>query len=52
MLTAMMVVDGLVAGNVDKASLWEVNTELDYHEEKGRPEPSGACATSPSESEA
>jgi protoporphyrinogen oxidase len=34
MLTAMMVVDGLVAGNVDKSSLWEVNTELDYQEAK------------------
>ena len=34
MLTAMSVVDGLVAGRVDKASLWEINTEQEYHEEK------------------
>ena len=34
MLTAMTVVDGLVAGHVDKAALWEINTEQEYHEEK------------------
>ncbi len=34
MLTAMSVVDGLVAGYVDKAALWEINTEQEYHEEK------------------
>ena len=34
MLTAMTVVDGLVAGRVDKAGLWEINTEQEYHEEK------------------
>ena len=33
MLTAMMVVDGIVSGHVDRARLWEVNTETDYHEE-------------------
>jgi protoporphyrinogen oxidase len=33
MLTAMTVVDGIVAGKVDRAALWEVNTETDYHEE-------------------
>ena len=38
MLTAMAVVDGLVAGRVDKAALWGINTEQDYHEEKRRPE--------------
>jgi protoporphyrinogen oxidase len=32
MLTAMLVVDGIIAGKVDKASLWAVNTEADYHE--------------------
>jgi protoporphyrinogen oxidase len=36
MLTAMMTVDGLVSGNVDRAALWEVNTEMDYHEERAR----------------
>ena len=35
MLTAMTVVDGLAAGGVvDKAALWEINTEQEYHEEK------------------
>jgi protoporphyrinogen oxidase len=38
MLTAMMVVDGIIAGHVDRAALWEVNTETDYHEEKESPE--------------
>ncbi len=34
MLTAMAVVDGIVAGHVNKAALWEINTEQEYHEEK------------------
>ena len=34
MLTAMMAVDNIIAGNKDKSGLWEVNTEMDYHEEK------------------
>ncbi len=34
MLTAMTAVDGIVAGHVDKASLWGINTEQEYHEEK------------------
>jgi protoporphyrinogen oxidase len=34
MLTAMMAVDNIIAGKTDKADLWEVNTELEYHEEK------------------
>jgi protoporphyrinogen oxidase len=33
MLTAMMAVENIVAGNTDKSALWEVNTEMDYHEE-------------------
>ena len=36
MLTAMHVVDGLVAGSVDKQALWEINTEQEYHEEKDK----------------
>jgi protoporphyrinogen oxidase len=36
MLTAMTVVDGLVAGKVNKASLWDINTEQEYHEEKDK----------------
>ena len=35
MLTAMMAVDDIIAGKTDKSGLWEVNTEMDYHEEKG-----------------
>ncbi|WP_260735672.1 NAD(P)/FAD-dependent oxidoreductase [Tunturiibacter lichenicola] len=34
MLTAMTVVDGIVAGHVDKTALWGINTEQEYHEEK------------------
>jgi protoporphyrinogen oxidase len=34
MLTAMTVVDGIVAGKVDKSVLWSINTEQEYHEEK------------------
>ena len=36
MLTAMTVVDGLCAGYVNKAELWEINTEQEYHEEKDK----------------
>ena len=34
MLTAMMAVDNIAAGVKDKAPLWDVNTETEYHEEK------------------
>ncbi len=34
MLTAMTAVDNIIAGNMDKSSLWEINTEQEYHEEK------------------
>jgi protoporphyrinogen oxidase len=34
MLTAMTAVDGIVVGHVDKAALWGINTEQEYHEEK------------------
>ena len=34
MLTAMVSVDNIVAGVKDKASIWHVNTEMEYHEEK------------------
>jgi protoporphyrinogen oxidase len=36
MLTAMMAVDDIIAGKTDKTGLWEVNTEMDYHEEEGK----------------
>ncbi len=32
MLTAMLAVDGIIAGNLDRASLWAVNTETAHHE--------------------
>ncbi len=34
MLTAMTAVDNILAGDFDKKSLWNINTEQDYHEEK------------------
>jgi protoporphyrinogen oxidase len=34
MLTAMLAVDGIVAGRRDMETLWGVNTEQEYHEEK------------------
>jgi hypothetical protein len=34
MLTAMTAVDQIVAGQIDKTVLWEINTEQEYHEEK------------------
>ncbi len=33
MLTAMVAVDNIAAGRTDKANLWAVNTEQEYHEE-------------------
>jgi protoporphyrinogen oxidase len=35
MLTAIKAVDCLKTGKVDKSSIWEVNTEENYHEKKG-----------------
>ena len=35
MLTAMMAVDDIISGKTDKTGLWEVNTEMEYHEQKG-----------------
>ena len=34
MLTAMTAVDNIIAGRLDKANIWAVNTEMDYHESK------------------
>ncbi|HEX3934171.1 MAG TPA: NAD(P)/FAD-dependent oxidoreductase [Puia sp.] len=33
MLTAMTAVDNICAGVTDKANIWSINTEQDYHEE-------------------
>jgi hypothetical protein len=38
MLTAMMAVDQIAAGIRDRAALWQVNTEMDYHEQAGNSE--------------
>jgi hypothetical protein len=32
MLTAMVAVDQIACGSVDKEAIWEVNTEMEYHE--------------------
>ena len=34
MLTAMLAVDNILAGESGKSNLWEINTEQDYQEEK------------------
>jgi hypothetical protein len=34
MLTAMTAVDNILAGVSDKANIWSVNAEAEYHEEK------------------
>jgi protoporphyrinogen oxidase len=34
MLTAMTAVDNIIAGRTDKANLWSLNTEMEYHESK------------------
>ena len=34
MLTAMLAVDNIMEGRTEKANLWEVNTETEYHESK------------------
>ena len=37
MLTAMTAVDNIIAGVRSRDNLWALNTEQDYHEEKGEP---------------
>lgn len=39
MLTAKMAVDNILAGVTDKANIWAVNVDDDYHEEVRDPEP-------------
>jgi protoporphyrinogen oxidase len=34
MLTAMVAVDNIASGSLDKENVWSVNTEQEYHEEK------------------
>ena len=38
MLTAMVAVDNIAAGQTSKENIWAVNTESDYHEEVGSKE--------------
>jgi protoporphyrinogen oxidase len=35
MLTAMQAVENVLQGVTDKSNLWQINTEMEYHEEKG-----------------
>jgi protoporphyrinogen oxidase len=34
MLTAMVAVDSIIANRQDKEAIWDVNTEMEYHESK------------------
>jgi hypothetical protein len=34
MLTAMTAVHNIIEGRRDKANIWAVNTEMDYHESR------------------
>jgi protoporphyrinogen oxidase len=34
MLTAMVSVDNIIEGRTDKSNIWDVNTEMEYHEAK------------------
>jgi protoporphyrinogen oxidase len=43
MLTAMVAVDNIAAGVTDKADIWAINTEQEYHEEKA----SAKCRDAP-----
>ncbi len=36
MLTAMLAVDNIVEGRTDHSNLWDVNLEMEYHEERDR----------------
>jgi protoporphyrinogen oxidase len=38
MLTAMTAVDNILAGIEDKANVWSINTEMEYHEEEAKNE--------------
>lgn len=42
MLTAMVAVDNIAAGITSKANIWSINTEQEYHEEKGAVEEKAA----------
>jgi protoporphyrinogen oxidase len=44
MLTAMVAVDNIIAGETGKANLWDINTEQEYHEEAKTEETQQATA--------
>ena len=45
MLAAKAAVDAIVSGSVDKAPLWSINSEDDYHEDSdSRQQIAGAAA--------
>lgn len=54
MLTAMTAVENILAGRTDKTNIWDVNTEMDYHEVRSEPAASTPTAVSqaPGESSA
>ncbi|MFO0809712.1 MAG: NAD(P)/FAD-dependent oxidoreductase [Gemmataceae bacterium] len=45
MLAAMVAVDNIVAGRIDKDNIWSVNTEQSYHETADRPTAAPAATT-------
>jgi hypothetical protein len=50
MLTAMVAVDNIIAGETSKKNIWEINTEQEYHEHK-KDSMDGPGDTAPSESQ-
>ncbi len=38
MLTAMTAVDNIIAGRTDKSNIWDINMEMEYHEERPTPD--------------
>jgi len=42
MLTAMVAVENIVNGVKTKDNLWDINTEVEYHEAKKEPAASGS----------
>jgi len=38
MLTAMVAVDNIIAGQTDKSNIWALNSEMEYHETKTKAE--------------
>jgi protoporphyrinogen oxidase len=38
MLTAMTAVENIISGRKDKSNIWDVNTEMEYHEERPTPQ--------------